>query len=65
MDGIAGAKMQGSLIDRFYLPRRVSSTGDGATDSVATAWFIWGKAERLAPAFVYPTVDVQQMALAI
>jgi len=49
----------------LYLPKRVSFTGDGATDSVATAWFIWGKSERLAPAFVYPRVDVEQMALAI
>jgi hypothetical protein len=49
----------------LYLPRRVSFTGDGATDNVATAWFIWGKTERLAPAFIYPTVDVEQMALAI
>ena len=49
----------------LYLPRRISFTGDGATDNVATAWFIWGKTERLAPAFVYPTVDVEQMALAI
>jgi hypothetical protein len=49
----------------LYLPRRVSFTGDGATDNVATAWFIWGKADRLAPPFIYPTVDVEQMALAI
>ena len=65
MDGIAGAKMQGSLIDRFYPPRRISFTGDGATDNVATAWFIWGKTERLAPPFVYPRVDVEQLALSI
>lgn len=49
----------------LYLPRRVSFTGDGATDNVATAWFIWGKQERLARPFIYPTVEVQQMALAI
>jgi hypothetical protein len=47
----------------LYLPRRVSFTGDGNTDNVATAWFIWGKTERLAPPFIYPRVDVQQMAL--
>ena len=49
----------------LYPPRRISFTGDGATDNVATAWFIWGKTERLAPPFVYPRVDVEQMALAI
>jgi hypothetical protein len=49
----------------LYLPKRVSFTGDGNTDNVATAWFIWGKAERLAPPFIYPTVEVEQMALAV
>jgi hypothetical protein len=49
----------------LYLPRRISFTGDGATDNVATAWFIWGKAERLAPPFIYPRVEVEQMGLAV
>jgi hypothetical protein len=49
----------------LYLPRRISFTGDGATDNVATAWFAWGKTERLAPPFIYPRVEVEQMGLAV
>ncbi len=46
----------------LFLPKRVSFTGDGQTDSVATAWFIWGKKRRLTEPFVYPVVD-QQLSL--
>lgn len=43
----------------LFLPKRVSFTGDGQTDSVATDWFIWGKQQRLAEPFIYPVVDRQ------
>ena len=46
----------------LFLPKRVSFTGDGQTDNVATAWFIWGKERRLTEPFVYPVVD-QQLSL--
>ena len=46
----------------IYLPRRVSFTGNGKTDNVATAWFIWGKKERIAAPFIYPTVEAKQLA---
>ena len=46
----------------LFLPKRVSFTGDGQTDKVATAWFIWGKHQRLTDPFVYPVVD-QQLSL--
>lgn len=42
----------------LFLPKRVSFTGDGQTDSVATAWFLWGKHQRLAEPFIYPVVKV-------
>jgi hypothetical protein len=48
----------------LFLPKRVSFTGDGQTDNVATAWFIWGKDRRLTEPFVYPVVD-QQLALEV
>lgn len=46
----------------LFLPRRLSFTGDGQTDNVATAWFIWGKERRLTEPFVYPVLD-QQLSL--
>ena len=46
----------------LFLPKRVSFTGDGQTDSVATAWFLWGKDGRLTDPFVYPVVD-QRLSL--
>lgn len=46
----------------LLLPRGLSFTGDGQTDNVATAWFIWGKERRLTEPFVYPVVD-QQLSL--
>jgi hypothetical protein len=49
----------------LYLPRRVSFTGDGATDNVATAWFVWGKHQRIAPSYIYPAVDTSQLTLSI
>jgi hypothetical protein len=49
----------------LYLPRRVSFTGDGNTDNVATAWFIWGKSRRVAPPYIYPRVDSKQLVLGV
>jgi len=46
----------------LFLPKQVSFTGDGQTDNVATAWFIWAKERRLTEPFVYPVVD-QQLSL--
>ena len=46
----------------LFLPKRVSFTGDGQTDNVATAWFIWGKERRLTEPFLYPVLD-QQLSL--
>lgn len=46
----------------LFLPKRISFTGDGQTDNVATAWFIWGKERRLTEPFIYPVVD-QQLSL--
>jgi len=47
----------------IYLPRRVSFTGDGRTDSAATAWFVWGKEGRLCDPFLYPVVEAKQLSL--
>jgi hypothetical protein len=47
----------------LFLPRRVSFTGDGRTDSACTAWFIWGKDGRICEPFVYPTVEIKQLEL--
>lgn len=43
----------------LFLPRTLNFTGDGQTDNVATAWFIWGKERRLTEPFVYPVLDQQ------
>ena len=48
----------------LFLPKRVSFTGDGPTDSEATAWILWGKQRRLAKPFLYPVVD-QQLSLEV
>lgn len=38
----------------LYPTNRISFTADGKTDSVASAWFMWGKGARLCAPFVYP-----------
>lgn len=41
-------------------PKRISFTGDGKTDNVATAWFLWSKSNRLCPPFIFPLSMGQQ-----
>ena len=36
-----------------YPPSRLSFTGDGKTDSVATAWFVWERGRKTLPTFLY------------
>lgn len=43
----------------IFPPNRISFTGDGNTDNVSTAWFVWGRDRRLCKPFIYPSGDRQ------